>query len=48
MTQIKVILPRQDVRESDLKKWAQQIIENLANKTILLLSGDVGAGKTTA
>lgn len=47
MTQIKVILPRQDVRESDLKKWAQQIIENLANKTILLLSGDVGAGKTT-
>lgn len=47
MTKIKVILPRQDVSESDLKSWAGQIIENLTDKTILLLSGDVGAGKTT-
>lgn len=47
MTKIKVLLPRQDVKEPDLAAWVQQIIENLDQKTILLLSGDVGAGKTT-
>ncbi len=47
MTKIRVILPRQDVKESDLTIWVQQIVENLTDKTVLLLSGDVGAGKTT-
>lgn len=47
MTKIKVLLPRQDVNELDLKIWAQQIVSQLTDKTILLLSGDVGAGKTT-
>jgi tRNA threonylcarbamoyladenosine biosynthesis protein TsaE len=47
MTKIKVILPRQDVRESQLNDLAVKIINNLAPKTVLLLSGDLGAGKTT-
>ncbi|MEK6774157.1 MAG: tRNA (adenosine(37)-N6)-threonylcarbamoyltransferase complex ATPase subunit type 1 TsaE [Bdellovibrionota bacterium] len=47
MTQFKVLLPRQDVTEFDLQIWAQKIVGQLSDKTVLLLSGDVGAGKTT-
>ena len=47
MTKIKVILPRQDVNESQLNDWALKIINNLSQKTVLLLSGDLGSGKTT-
>lgn len=47
MTKFKVLLPKQDLQEVDLKVWSKKIIENLNDKTILLLSGDLGAGKTT-
>lgn len=47
MTQIKVILPKQDIYESGLSSWVSGFIKNLSDKTILLLTGDLGAGKTT-
>jgi len=47
MTKIKVLLPRESVPEVELKAWASRIAGLFTEKTILLLSGDVGAGKTT-